>query len=144
MTDRSTEVTFGEMADDLKELLEAMRQENAAAHAETRRQSEQAAAETRRHSEQVALETRRHFEVVAERLEAKIDTVAEGVIAANERIDRLDAKVDALASDMAKEFNDVRPMIKFSHHELDRRLRTLEDVVADLQSRVERLESSTH
>jgi hypothetical protein len=27
---------------------------------------------------------------------------------------------------------------------IDRRLRTLEDVVADLQSRVERLESATH
>jgi uncharacterized protein (UPF0335 family) len=132
------------MAEDLKELLEAMRQENAAAHAETRRHSEQIAAETRRHSEQVAAETRRHFVVVAEHLEGKIDTVAEGVLAANERIDRLDAKVDALSSDIANEFNEVRSMIKFSHHELDRRLRTLEDVVADLQSRVERLESSTH
>jgi hypothetical protein len=35
-------------------------------------------------------------------------------------------------------------MIKFSRHELDRRLRTLEEVVSDLQARVERLESSTH
>ena len=35
-------------------------------------------------------------------------------------------------------------MIKFSHHELDRRVRSLEDTVADLQARVERLESSTH
>lgn len=35
-------------------------------------------------------------------------------------------------------------MIKFSHHELDRRVRALEETVADLQSRVERLESSTH
>ena len=35
-------------------------------------------------------------------------------------------------------------MIKFSHAELDRRIRTLEEVFADLQARVERLESSTH
>ncbi len=35
-------------------------------------------------------------------------------------------------------------MIRFSHHDLDRRLRALEDVVSDLQARVERLESSTH
>jgi hypothetical protein len=35
-------------------------------------------------------------------------------------------------------------MIKFSHAELDRRVRTLEESVADLQTRVERLESSTH
>jgi len=41
-------------------------------------------------------------------------------------------------------------MIKFSHAELDRRVRTLEqnqraleETVADLQSRVERLETST-
>jgi archaellum component FlaC len=121
------------MADDLKQLLEEMRPENAAAHTETRR-----------HFEQIAAETRRHFDVVAERLGTRIDKVAEGIIAANERLDRLDAKVDALSSEIANEFNDVRSMIKFSHHELDRRLRTLEDVVADLQSRVERLESSTH
>jgi uncharacterized protein YceH (UPF0502 family) len=87
--------------------------------------------------ENTAAETRRHFEVVAERLEAKIDTVAEGVISANERVDRL-------ASDMTNEFNDVRSMIKFSHHELDRRVRALEEVVSQLQMRLERLESSIH
>jgi hypothetical protein len=87
--------------------------------------------------ESTAADTRRHFDVVAERLEAKIDTVAEGVVAANERIDRFEGN-------MKEEFADVRSMIKFSHHELDRRLRTLEDTVSDLQSRVERLESSTH
>ena len=94
--------------------------------------------------ESTAAETRRHFEVVAERLESKIDLVAEGVITANERITRLETKVDDLASDLANEFDDVRSMIKFSHHELDRRLRTLEELVSDLQARVERLESSTH
>lgn len=45
---------------------------------------------------------------------------------------------------MKAEFADVRSMIKFSHAELDRRVRTLEENVSDLQSRVERLESSTH
>jgi len=52
--------------------------------------------------------------------------------------------VDNLATDQANEFDDVPSMIKFSHHELDRRLRTLEELVFDLQARVERLESSTH
>jgi predicted AAA+ superfamily ATPase len=33
---------------------------------------------------------------------------------------------------------------RFSYAELDRRLRTLEDTVADLQARVERLEQSPH
>jgi uncharacterized protein YceH (UPF0502 family) len=125
------------MDEDLKTLIE-----NTAA--ETRRHYDETAAETRRYVELTAAETRRHFEIVAEGLETKIDTVAEGVIAANERIERLDAKVDRLAVDMANEFNDVRSMIKFSHHELDRRVRALEDVVTDLQARVERLESSTH
>src|SRR5688572_12529365 len=87
--------------------------------------------------ESTAVETRRQFEVVAERLETKIEIVAEGVLACNERIERL-------ASDIADEFNDVRSMIKFSHHELDGRVRTLERTVSDLQARVERLESSTH
>jgi len=43
--------------------------------------------------ENTATETRRHFDVVAERLESKIDTVAEGVVAANQRLDRLEAKM---------------------------------------------------
>ncbi|HUP60910.1 MAG TPA: hypothetical protein VNA69_10875 [Thermoanaerobaculia bacterium] len=94
--------------------------------------------------ESTASETHRRFEVVAERLETKLETIAEGVLACIERIDRLDAKLERVASDMANEFNDVRSMIKFSHHELDGRLRTLERTVSDLQSRVERLESSTH
>jgi len=35
-------------------------------------------------------------------------------------------------------------MIKFSHAELDRRVSRLEEALADLQVRVERLEGSTH
>lgn len=103
------------MDEELKLVLETMRRESAVAHTETRR----------------------HFEVVAERLESKIEKVAEGVVTVNERIDRFEGK-------MHEEFDDVRSMIKFSHHELDRRLRMLEETVSDLQSRVERLESSTH
>jgi uncharacterized protein YceH (UPF0502 family) len=121
--------------EDLKKFIEG----TAAA---TRRQFE-VIAERLESIESTAVETRRHFDVVAERLESKIDTVAEGVISANQRIDRLDAKVEQVAADVANEFNDVRSMIKFSHHDLDRRLRTLEDTVADLQGRVERLESSS-
>lgn len=44
------------MDEDLRQLLETMRQENSAAHTETRRHSEEMAADTRRHSEQVAAE----------------------------------------------------------------------------------------
>lgn len=103
------------MDEDVKRLFDEMRRENADARAETRR----------------------HFDVIAERLESKVDLVAEGVDSCNKRIDHLEQK-------MSSDFDDVRSMIRFSHHELDRRVRTLEETVADLQSRVERLESSTH
>ncbi|HEX6098165.1 MAG TPA: hypothetical protein VF432_17695 [Thermoanaerobaculia bacterium] len=84
--------------------------------------------ELKRFIESTAEKTRRHFDVVAERLDSKLDLLAEGVTGA---VDRLDSKIDRLAAEMANEFNDVRSMIKFPHH-------------ADLQARVERLESSTH
>jgi hypothetical protein len=35
-------------------------------------------------------------------------------------------------------------MIRFSHAELERRVRSLEQAFSDLQSRVERLEATTH
>jgi uncharacterized protein YceH (UPF0502 family) len=35
-------------------------------------------------------------------------------------------------------------MIKFSHRDLDRRMTSLEETVAELQSRVERLENTAH
>lgn len=59
--------------------------------------------------ESTAAETRRHFEVVAERLESKIDIVTEGVVSANERITRLETKVDDLATDLANEFDESAP-----------------------------------
>ena len=99
-------------------------------------------AEMRTHFDAKTAETRRHFEAVAERLESKFQLVAEGVAACNDRIDRVDMKIDRLDDTMKAEFADVRSMIKFSHHDLDRRLRSLEDTVSDLQSRVERLEGT--
>lgn len=87
--------------------------------------------------ESSAAETRRHFDVVAEGLQSKIEAVAEGVLSCNERIDRLEER-------MKEEFANTRAMIRFSHHELDRRVQALETAVADMQARLERLESSTH
>ena len=100
--------------------------------------------ELKRLLDEHAAVTRGHFEAVAERLEKKIDTIAEGVTTVNERVGRLDAKGDQFSSEMKDEFSNVRSMIKFSHSELDRRIRTLEEGLADLQARVERLETSTH
>ena len=44
--------------------------------------------------------------------------------------------------DAATQFIETQAMIKFSHSELDRRLRSLEGTVAELELRVERLEGS--
>src|SRR5437870_4632250 len=97
--------------------------------------------ELRRLFETTASDMRRHFDVTAERLEKRIDLVGEAVV-------RVDQKLDRTATDIRDEmrrgFADTQAMIKFSHAELDRRLRMLEESVTDLQARVERLESSTH
>lgn len=55
--------------DELKRLFDTMRQDNHAAHAETRRR----------------------FEVSAERLEKRFDTLAESVIAINEQVERIES-----------------------------------------------------
>ena len=104
--------------DDLRRFFDSMRQENAAAHSETRRQ----------------------FEVLTEGMRKDIQLVAESVVLLGDKLDRtgtsLDQKIDRTAA-------ETQAMIKFSHVEIDRRMRSLEDAVADLQSRVERLEGST-
>lgn len=79
-------------------------------------------------------EIKRYFGVVAEGLRSEIRQVAEGhqVLADGQvrildRIDRLERELGA--------------MIKFSYAELDRRIRTVEDTVISMQSRLERLEA---
>ncbi|MFZ2493461.1 MAG: hypothetical protein WA208_18430 [Thermoanaerobaculia bacterium] len=104
--------------DDLKRLFDSMRQENAAAHSDTRR----------------------HFEVVAEGTRKEIQVVAESVLLLREKLDRTATRLDENIDRTAAE---TQAMIKFSHVEIDRRMRSLEDAVADLQARVERLEGST-
>ncbi len=43
-----------------------------------------------------AAETRRHFDTVAERLDQKVQLLAEGLLHVDEKINRVDTKVDAL------------------------------------------------
>jgi N12 class adenine-specific DNA methylase len=101
------------MDSDLKEVLEVIREENAAAHAETRRRIENlqmrfeaAQAETLRRFEaadaknaETHATARRHFETLAEYQQHKLDLVVERVVSTGEKVDRLDAKVDRLFSD---------------------------------------------
>jgi len=92
------------MDEETKQLLETMRQESAVARAEN------AAAHA---------DTRRQFEIGAEGLRDSIKLVAEGVSTNTQRIERLE-------SEMKEEFAEVRSMIKLSHGQLDRRVRLLE------------------
>jgi predicted RNase H-like nuclease (RuvC/YqgF family) len=85
-------------------------------------------------------EIRRHFDVMVERMESKFTFLAEHV---DEQIDRLDRKVDQLREDMRQGFEETQAMIRFSHAELDRRVRALEKAITDLETRVDRLEQTT-
>ena len=70
--------------------------------------------------ENTAAETRRHFDVVAESIEQKVEGLAEAVTQLDEKLDR---KIDTLEENMNRGFADTQAMLKFSHAELDRRLR---------------------
>lgn len=79
---------------------------------------------------------KRHMDVVAEGLRSDVRQVAEGLLGFKGEQRESFGRV-------WQEFDETRAMIKFSHAELDRRMRTLEQGLADLQARVERLESGT-
>jgi hypothetical protein len=84
---------------------------------------------------------RRHFDVTAERFERKVELVAEAVTQLDEKVDR---RLGEMNQAMLSGFAETQAMIKFSHAELDRRVRLLEEGLSALQVRVEKLESSTH
>ncbi|MEA2325595.1 MAG: hypothetical protein QOE68_554 [Thermoanaerobaculia bacterium] len=83
-----------------------------------------------------AAETRRHFEMVAEEMRHHVQLSLEGAIANG-------AKIDQLAAQMKEEFIELGSMIRISYTQLDRRLRTLEETVSGLLTRVDRLESAS-
>jgi len=125
---------------DAREDIAAIREENA-----TTRQD---IAAIRKENADAHAETRRHFDVALEAARSETQLVAEGVTQTRESLSRVAAELDEKIERTATE---TQAMIKFSHSELDRRLRTLEDshgklgeTVANLQARVERLEGSTH
>ncbi len=80
-------------------------------------------------------DSRREFGVVTEGLRSEIQQVAEGVVLNGERLDRFQAET-------SREFAEVRSMFRFSHAELERRLRTLEDSSGSHEARLQRLESA--
>ena len=128
--------------DELKALFEGLRRENTI----VRDENAEAHQETRRHFDVVAADTRRHFDVVAERIETRFDLLAETVEHVNAELERTRTSLNEKIEQSAAE---TQAMIKFSHKELDRRVttleegqRALEETVADLQTRVHRIEST--
>jgi rubrerythrin len=107
--------------------------------AETRKHFDERAAAIEQHVDEKVAETKQHFDVVVERMESKFGLLSESV---DHLAKRLERETKDIRDEVRSGFADTQAMIKFSHAELDRRVRTLEEVVSDLQSRVERLESS--
>jgi hypothetical protein len=127
--------------DDLRTTLDAWRQETATAHAETRRLFSETA-------ERIAADSRHFFAAGAEGLRDDMKLIAEGVADTREVLARETAET---REEMRRGFAETQAMVKFSHVELDRRVRVLEEsqrmteqTLADVQARLERLESSTH
>jgi len=81
-------------------------------------------------------ETRRHMGVLVEAVRHEVRQVAEGVANVEQRLDRVEKKVDA-------GFTETRAAIHFSYAQLERRIHELEDNYALLNERVARLESRT-
>lgn len=79
-------------------------------------------------------EVKRHFDVVAEGLRGEIRQVAEGVANVGERLDRH-------ARDNVSAQREILSAIRFSYAELDQRIRSVETEVADLKTRLVRLEA---
>jgi DNA repair exonuclease SbcCD ATPase subunit len=81
-------------------------------------------------------------------LDEKFIGLDEKFIGLDEKFTRLDEKLDKTSANLSQRIEqtaaETQAMIKFSHADLDRRLRTVEESVSDLQARVERIESSTH
>ncbi len=108
----------------------------------------------------------RHFDVVAEALGTQIAQVGEGVVLSNDRLGRVDARLDlietraesfgnevrarfdradaraeSLENEVRAGFAEMKSMIKLSYVELEGRMSTLERELVDLRSRVQKLEA---
>lgn len=129
--------------DELKQLFDSVRQESVAARQESVAARQEIAAIRQENAAEHA-ETRRQFGIATEEFRSRFDLLAEAIVTVDQK---LTGEIAELEERMEQGFADTQAMIKFSHAELDRRVRSLEalgETVADLQARVERLESSTH
>jgi len=117
------------------------RQENAAEFAKVRQENAAEFAKVRQENVALQEETRRHFDIALEGAKHETQLLAEAV---DIRFKGVDERLGHIEDSIQRTAAETQAMFKFSHAELDRRMSALEDSVADLQARVERLESSTH
>jgi hypothetical protein len=87
---------------------------------------------------QEVTEIKRHTGVLIEGLESRISQIAEGQVLLDEKVER---RFDGVETRLTQGFGETQAMIKFSHTDLDRRIRVLEDGFSSLESRVRRLET---
>jgi predicted RNase H-like nuclease (RuvC/YqgF family) len=78
-------------------------------------------------------EIKRHFGVVVEDLRSENRALAEGQA-------EIRREIGAFRTDVTREFEETRSLIRLSYGELDRRVKSLETEVGDLRTRLERLE----
>jgi SMC interacting uncharacterized protein involved in chromosome segregation len=93
-------------------------------------------------------ETRHLFRIEGDSLRHQLQLVAEADLVTREMLNREAADI---REEVRRTANETQAMIKFSHAELDRRVsaleeshRTVTETLADMQARLDRLESSTH
>jgi tellurite resistance protein len=98
--------------DELKGLFNAIRDENAVAHAETRK-----------HFDASVERVENRFDVIAERMEGRIELLAETVQLVNEN---LQTKIVALDQKLDKTTGETQGLVKFLYDDLSRRVVVIE------------------
>ncbi|HEX9983306.1 MAG TPA: hypothetical protein VGF69_08580 [Thermoanaerobaculia bacterium] len=101
-----------------------------AGNAETRRHADAVAERLEKRFDEASTDLRRHFDVTREHLESRFDALAEAVTLVDAKVDRTAAE---LRSEMREGFSETHAMIQFSYSALDRRLRAVEEDVAELK-----------
>lgn len=115
-----TQQSFGELRGETRQLVDELRQETRQSFGELRDEN---AADRLRNLE-MHEETRRHVNVVNEATRSEVRLLAETVA-------HLDAKLDSRTTELADKIEqsaaETRALFRFSHSELDVRVRTLEE-----------------
>jgi len=109
--------------EELKRILDALDERNRLARAEDREHFDASTARIEQKFETTTAEIRRHFDATTEALKHEIQLVSEATLHLDAKLDR---RVDALEEKVDRGFADTHAMIRFSHAELERRVRTLE------------------